>query len=87
MAGPVIIDPNMRVQSAIDGHGVVLANPLVQVELQQGRLCEPFPIRLGGYGYHLVFNRNAAHGQAFNLFRRWLHDKATCFSQPWIENL
>lgn len=42
LSEPVIVDLNVRVQSAIDGQGVVLGNPLLSSEIEMGRLCEPF---------------------------------------------
>ncbi len=75
--GPVIVDPNVRVQSAIDGHGVVLGNPLLLADIESGRLSEPFDIRLEGYGYHMVFNQNAVYNEPLKLFHGWLHDEAT----------
>ena len=75
--GPVIVDPNVRVQSAIDGLGMVLANPLVQPELDNGTLVEPFAVRLVGMGYHLVYKPSAIETEAFKVFRRWLFSEAT----------
>lgn len=75
-ATPVIVDPNVRVQSAIDGHGLVLANPLVQAEIDAGRLIEPFDIRLRGFGYYLIRSRNTLPGESLQLFRDWLHGEA-----------
>ena len=52
-----IIDPNVRVQSAIDGHGIVLANPLLKPDIDSGSLVEPFNVRLSGYGYYLLYKQ------------------------------
>jgi LysR family glycine cleavage system transcriptional activator len=71
-----IVDPNVRIQSAIDGHGLVLANPLLNADIQSGSLSEPFYIRLHGYGYYLLSTPQAAKNSAFRLFRRWLLDEA-----------
>ncbi len=73
--GPVIVDPNVRVQSAIDGHGLVLANPLLNSVIESGRLCEPFDIRLHGYGYYLVYSDRAIESQSFQAFRQWLQSE------------
>jgi LysR family glycine cleavage system transcriptional activator len=70
--GPVIVDPNVRVQSAIDGLGIVLANPLIQNLIDDRRLCEPFDTRLDGYAYYLVYTDRVASSPAFNSFRTWL---------------
>ncbi len=76
---PVIVDPNVRVQSAVDGHGLVLANPLVQAEIDAGRLVEPFDIRLRGYGYYLIWSHNTRQGEPLRLFRDWLHDEVQAY--------
>ena len=77
LTGPVIVDPNVRVQSAIDAQGIVLANPLVQQELDDGKLVEPFDVRLGGYGYYLIYRRRGNHTKSFQRFANWLRDEAT----------
>ena len=70
--GPVIVDPNVRVQSAIDGHGMTLANPLLDSTISEGALCEPFDIRLEGYGYYLVYSNQAEGIRQYQVFRDWL---------------
>jgi len=80
-SGPVILDPNVRVQSAIDGHGLVLANSLLFEDIAAGRLLEPFNVRLEGYGFHLLYAESMQKGSAFLLFRQWLLDEAESFRQ------
>ena len=70
--GPVIVDPNVRVQSAIDAQGLVLANPLISNLLESGSLCEPFNVRLEGYGYYLVYSDRVVESPAFQIFQQWL---------------
>lgn len=83
VGGPLIVDPNVRVQSAIDGHGLVLGNPLMRPEIEQGLLDEPFPhLRLEGYGYYLLYGAGATRFRAFRIFRQWLHDEARNFGEP-----
>ena len=74
--GPVIEDPNVRVQSAIDGQGMVLANRLVEDEITRGRLVEPFPVRLQDSGYDFVYPEGAAQRVPFRQFRDWLLNQA-----------
>lgn len=71
-SGAVIVDPNVRVQAAIDAQGVILANPLLQPTIDSDLLCEPFKVRLNGYGYYLVYNDYASENPCCNLFREWL---------------
>jgi DNA-binding transcriptional LysR family regulator len=75
--GPVIVDPNVRVQSAIDGQGLVLANPLVDPLIQQGLLCEPFEVRLQGYGYYLVHSDRVSENRQYTVFRDWIIEEAS----------
>jgi LysR family glycine cleavage system transcriptional activator len=70
--GPMILDSNVRVQSAIDGHGLVLANRLLAPEIEKGLLVEPFPIRLTGLGFYLAYKDGALTSQASVKFREWL---------------
>jgi LysR family glycine cleavage system transcriptional activator len=71
-AGPVIIDPNVRVQSAIDGHGLALANILLNEDITARRLSKPFATQLEGYGFHLLYTPAVKRLRAFQLFREWL---------------
>jgi LysR family glycine cleavage system transcriptional activator len=80
-SGPVILDPNVRIQSAIDGQGLVLANFLLFDDIAAGRLVEPFNVRLGGYGFHLLYAESAKKRSAFLLFRQWLLDEVELFRQ------
>jgi len=83
-SGPVILDPNVRVQSAIDGHGLVLANILLLDDVAAGRLVEPYNVRLEGYGFHLLYAESAKKRSAFLLFRQWLLDEAKLFRQHQV---
>ena len=78
-AGQVIIDPNVRVQSAIDGLGLLLANPMVQPDIDAGRLFEPLDIPLHGYGYHLLYNQRVSGVHTVEIFRQWLRDQVSDF--------
>ncbi len=71
-SGPIILDSNVRIQSAIDGHGLVLANRLLAPEIESGLLVEPFPVRLTELGYHLVYAEGTLTNPASIKFRRWL---------------
>ena len=79
--GPVIVDPNVRVQSAIDGHGLVLADILLNDDIAMNRLIKPFDIDLQGYGFHLYYTSAAKRRSAFQLFREWLLNEADRFNQ------
>jgi LysR family glycine cleavage system transcriptional activator len=47
----IISDANVRVQAAVDGQGLVLADHLMLNELDNGLLTAPFKEQLNGYGY------------------------------------
>ena len=80
--GPVIVDPNVRVQSAVDGHGLVLASsPLIQAEIDAGDLVEPFDIRLQDLGYYLVYRQHSEQHLAFRLFRQWLRTQIEIYAE------
>ena len=70
--GPVIVDPNVRVQAAIDGQGFVLANPMIESELAANLLMEPFNVRIEGMGYDLIYPKESEDNPAIQQFRRWL---------------
>lgn len=78
--GPEIIDPNVRVQSAIDGHGLVLANILINDDIVAARLVNPFDIQLEGYGFHLRYTHAVQRRPAFQLFRQWLMRECEIFN-------
>jgi DNA-binding transcriptional LysR family regulator len=49
----VIEDANVRVQAAIDGQGLILADAMMQSELEAAVLVAPFDKQITGYGYCL----------------------------------
>lgn len=73
--GPVISDPNLRIQAAIDGQGVTLADELVQSEFQSGRLVRPFDVALEGYGYYVAFG-SGSRSVLMKEFHDWLRSEA-----------
>ncbi|MYH89595.1 MAG: hypothetical protein F4128_01905 [Gammaproteobacteria bacterium] len=80
--GPVIVDPNVRVQSAVDGHGLVLvSSPLIQAEIDAGDLVEPFDIRLQDLGYYLIYRQHSEQHLAFRLFRQWLRTQIDIYTE------
>lgn len=71
-AGQTISDPNVRVQAAIDGQGVVLADALVADDIAEGRLIAPFNTAIEGYGYHLLWSARSIARPGVRAFRDWL---------------
>lgn len=70
--GQTISDPNVRIQAAIDGQGVVLADDLVSDERVFGKLVAPFDIALDGYGYYLMWPRDKPERTVSLAFAEWL---------------
>ena len=61
----IISDANVRVQAAVDGQGLILADDLMLNEINNGLLIAPFKEQLKGYGYAFysspkrIYNDNA----------------------------
>jgi DNA-binding transcriptional LysR family regulator len=72
----VIPDPNVRVQTVIDGQGIALYDRLVDDEVAAGRLYQYRPVSLGDYGYYLVYPHEAGAGSAVKIFRDWIMQEA-----------
>lgn len=75
----VMADSNMAMQAAIDGHGVALgALPMVQADLQAGRLVCPFPAQLHpAQAYFLITQPQARVRPAVESVCAWLLAQAT----------
>lgn len=67
-------DSNVRIRAAADGHGIVLANQLIEAEIAAGQLVRPFDIVVHGPGFH-VRNQSATPVRAQD-FIRWLRAEA-----------
>ena len=71
----IISDANVRVQAAIDGQGFILADALMNSEIENGLLVRPFKAYLDRYGYALLSSPS-----------RILSDQATLLKE-WFSNL
>jgi DNA-binding transcriptional LysR family regulator len=74
--GPIIPDPNMRVQAVIDGQGVALFDDLVKGEVSSGQLAIPSPVTLSGFGYYLVVAEHAGYRKEVLALLDWLKAEA-----------
>ncbi len=76
--GPRFNDVAMAVQTAIDGHGVALANDfLVADDLAAGRLVRPFEESVSvDFGYFVVCPKDRARDPKVAAFAAWLHEEA-----------
>ena len=68
----VIQDANVRVQAAIDGQGLILADDMMQSELESGRLVAPFSRLLAGYGYRIHCPQPLPRNDRVESFINWL---------------
>ena len=66
----VLDDSNVRIQAAVDGLGVVLADHLAEAEIASGKLVVPIATAVGGSGYYLLTRGEPAPPVA--AFIRWL---------------
>ncbi|HJP06582.1 MAG: LysR family transcriptional regulator [Proteobacteria bacterium] len=68
----VISDANVRVQAAIDGQGLILADAMMQMELDNRLLLSPMSERLTGYGYVFFIPRRDSLNPVQRSFLDWL---------------
>lgn len=72
----VITDANVRVQAAIDGQGMVLADKLMINELDNKLLVAPFRETLDGYGYALLCSASRILSDNAEDLKNWLSNRA-----------
>jgi len=68
----VISDANVRVQAAIDGQGLILADDLMINEVNNGLLVAPFEDSLKGYGYGFMSSTTRIYRDNAKIFKKWL---------------
>jgi LysR family transcriptional regulator, glycine cleavage system transcriptional activator len=75
--GPVFDSSHMALEAAIAGHGVALAiAPLVQQDLESGRLVQPFSLTLPSpFSFWIVCKRDMANTAKIRALRKWLHEE------------
>ena len=67
----VISDANVRVQAAIDGQGLILADNLMCNEMNNGLLLKPFKEELEGYGYGLYSASSRRYADNALILKEW----------------
>lgn len=77
--GLVVEDMNVLIQAAIEGQGVALASaPLVQAEIEAGRLVRPFQINLPvELAFYAVHPKNRGGDPFVQTFVDWLRQEAS----------
>jgi len=70
----VISDANVRVQAAVDGQGLIMADDLMRNELNNELLITPFLEVLEGYGYALMSSPTRIHGGNASLVKEWFQE-------------
>lgn len=68
----VIADANVLVQAAVDGQGLILADPLMNAELASGSLTTPLDDMLEGYGYVVMQSPSRPVGPEAKGLAQWL---------------
>jgi DNA-binding transcriptional LysR family regulator len=74
VSGPVIPDPNVRMEAVIDGQGYALGDALVLHDIDNGKLVAPSDVYLHGYGYFLI--KANARSKVASDFQNWLTNEA-----------
>jgi len=68
----IISDANVRVQAAVDGQGLILADDLMLNELNNGLLVAPFKEQLTGYGYAFYSSPTRIYGDNTLILKNWM---------------
>ena len=68
----MISDANVRVQAAVDGQGLIMADDLMRTELNNGLLVRLFAEQLKGYGYAMMSSPTRVHSDNARLFMQWV---------------
>lgn len=68
----IIPDPNVRVQSVINGQGIALMDSLVASELESGALFRLSSYQLASYGYYLAIPHAGDTNENVDVFVDWL---------------
>ena len=76
--GASFTDPNLCLEAAIGGQGVMLASQLLAADaLADGRLVAPFGITAdSGYGYYVVTSAAKKPSRKVKAFKHWLEEEA-----------
>lgn len=76
-ANLIIDDTNVRVQSILNGQGVMLGCPtLLKRELEEGKLVQLFDICLDTYSYYLVYPKKLQLTKNMEIFIDWILQQA-----------
>jgi LysR family glycine cleavage system transcriptional activator len=77
--GPVFASIYLAQEAAVAGHGVALGvGPLVEEDLQRGRLVKPFGLTVqNAYAFWVVRGSRADGNSAINVFCQWLRAEAS----------
>ena len=78
LMGASFTDPNLCLEAAIGGQGVMLASQLLAADaLADGRLVAPFGITAdSGLGYYVATSAAKKPNRKVTVFKRWLEEEA-----------
>jgi len=68
----IISDANVRAQAAIDGQGILLADGLMNTEIENGSLIKLFDEYLDGYGYSIQSSASRILSDQATMLKHWL---------------
>ena len=71
----IVPDPNVRVQSVIDGQGIALMDNMVSKEIEERTLFRLSNVELSDYGYFLVQSRRNLSSDTASVFSKWVRDQ------------
>jgi len=71
--GPTFMDDSHLIQATVAGQGIALLSPvLVNKELSDGMLFQPFGPVLPGHGYYLVHTGESNHAEEVEALKNWV---------------
>ena len=68
----IVPDPNVRVQSVIDGQGIALKDQMIEEEMKAGKLYQLSNVKLNHYGYFIARPNKVQHPEAVKVFVDWI---------------
>ena len=68
----IILDPNVRVQSVINGQGIALMDQMIQDEIDAKRLFPLSEVNLTNYGYFIARPSQTQHPASVDKFVEWI---------------
>lgn len=71
----IVPDPNVRVQTIMDGQGIALFDKLIEPELNEDKLARISSYELKDYGYFLTYKKDAQSNPNVGAFLTWVQEE------------